>query len=95
RSTGKPLVTTECWSIVDYKDWPGLDWGWVKELNERAVTRAAATGRWIGLATSNFCSPQFRGVWRDIDYHRRLTDLITSAPVDDDLATPAKGPAHD
>lgn len=85
RATGKPLVTTECWSIVDYKDWPGLDWGWVKELNERAVRRAAATGRWAGLATSNFCSPQFRGMWRDVAYHRRLTDLITSSPVDDDL----------
>jgi len=27
RASGKPLVTTECWSVVDYKDWPGLDWG--------------------------------------------------------------------
>lgn len=85
RATGKPLVTTECWSMVDYKDWPGLDWGWVKELNERAVLRAAASGRWIGLATSNFCSPQFRGMWRDVAYHRRLTEIITSSPVDDDL----------
>ena len=85
RATGKPLVTTECWSIVDYKDWPGLDWGWVKDLNERALARAAATGRWVGLATSNFAGPQFVGLWRDVDYHRRLTDLIHAAPVDQDL----------
>ena len=85
RSTGKPLVTTECWSVVDYKDWPGLDWDWVMNLNRRAVERAAATGRWTGLATSNFCGPQFAGVWRDVAYHRGLTDLIHAATVDADL----------
>lgn len=87
RETGKPLVTTECWSVVDYKDWPGLDWDWVKDLNSRAVERAAATGRWVALATSNFCGPQFIGNWRDIAYHRRLTDLIRSARIDPDLLT--------
>lgn len=25
RLTGKPLVTTECWGVVDYKDWPLLN----------------------------------------------------------------------
>lgn len=81
RTTGKPLVTTECWSIVDYKDWPGLDWHWVMELNERALRRASATGRWLALATSNFCGPQFVGMWREIDYHRRLTALIHEGPL--------------
>ncbi len=85
RTVGKPLATTECWSIIDYKDWPGLDWDWVKDLNERAVVRAAATGRWVALATSNFCGPQFVGMWRDVDYHRRLTDLIHRSFIDDDL----------
>ena len=85
RATGKPLVTTECWSIVDYKDWPGLDWDWVQDLNERALVRAAATGRWVGLATSNFCGPQFVGMWRDVAYHQRLTKVIHEARLDDDL----------
>ncbi|GIH17239.1 cellulase-like family protein [Rugosimonospora africana] len=85
RTTGKPLVTTECWSIIDYKDWPGLDWDWVMELNERALTRASATGRWVALATSNFCGPQFVGMWREVDYHRRLTGLIHDGPLDVEL----------
>ena len=59
RDTGKPLVTTECWAIVDYKDWPGLNWDWVNDLNARAVEKAARTGRWIGVGTSNFAAPQF------------------------------------
>jgi hypothetical protein len=85
RASGKALVTTECWSVVDYKDWPLLDWGWIKDLCELGVTRAAGTGRWVGIATSNFCGPQFVGMWRDIAWHRRLTDLIKSSSIDNDL----------
>jgi hypothetical protein len=85
RTAGIPLFTTECWSIIDYKDWPGLDWDWVKDLNERALRRAAATGRWAALASSNFCGPQFVENWRDVAYHRRLTDVIRAARVDSDL----------
>jgi hypothetical protein len=85
RATGKSLVTTECWSIVDYKDWPGLDWGWVKDLNARAVEHAVGTGRWLGVATSNFCGPQFVGMWRDLSYHQRLTTLIRTSTLDLDL----------
>jgi hypothetical protein len=85
RNSGKPLVTTECWAIIHYRDWPMLDWDWVKELCEVGVRAAAATGRWTAMGTSNFCGPQYRGMWRDIDWHRRLTDLIKSSAVDADL----------
>lgn len=76
RHAGKPLVTTECWGVINYKDGPLLDWGWVKELNEHGVTEAVATGAWTAMATSTFCGPQFVGMWRDVAWHRRLTDLI-------------------
>lgn len=85
RASHKPLVTTECWSVVDYKDWPLLDWGWIKDLCELGVTHAARTGRWVGMGTSNFCGPQFVGMWRDVAWHRRLTDLIKSSDIDADL----------
>ena len=81
RASGKPLVTTECWGLVDYKDWPLLSWGWIRELCELGVETAAATGRWLAIATSNFCGPQFEGMWRDVDWHRRLTDVIHRARV--------------
>lgn len=76
RRTGKPLITTECWSVVDYKDWPLLNWDWILELNELGVRTAADTGRWAGIATSNFCGPQFTGMWRELAWHRKLTALI-------------------
>jgi len=81
RRVDRPLMTTECWGPVDYKDWPGLDWGWVKELCEVGTREAAATGRWFALATSNFCGPQFHGMWRDVAWHRRLTDVIHRATL--------------
>ncbi len=81
RACRRPLVTTECWAIVNYRDWPGLDWGWVKELCEFGIDAALQTGCWAGLATSNFCGPQFAGMWRDVAWHQRLTARIRSADV--------------
>ena len=85
RASGRALATTECWGIVDYKDFPLLDWGYVKDLCELGVNLAAGTGRWIAIATSNFCGPQFRGMWRDVGWHHRLTRVIHEARVDDGL----------
>ena len=85
RATSLPLVTTECWSVVDYKDWPGLDWDWIMELTAKGLRHAAATGRWVGMATSNFCGPQFVGMWRDVAWHQELTTLIKNSPIDADL----------
>ena len=73
---GLPIVTTESWGVINYKDGPGLDWGWVKESCAFGVERAAATGRWASISTSNFCGPQFRGMWEDVAWHREMTDLI-------------------
>ncbi|WP_433258375.1 cellulase-like family protein [Streptosporangium sp. CA-135522] len=76
RASGKPLMTTECWASIFWKDGPGLDWSWIKELAEVGISTAVATGRWTALATSNFCSPQFHGMWSDVAWHRRMTHLI-------------------
>lgn len=76
-----PLVTTECWGIVDYKDWPLLDWGWVKELCALGTETACATGQWAAIATSNFCGPQFKGMWRDVTWHQRLTKMIRESKL--------------
>ena len=76
QNSGKPMITTECWSIVDYKDWPLLNWDWILELNHLGVTTAVETGCWAGIATSNFCGPQFVGMWREKLWHKELTHLI-------------------
>ena len=81
RSVKLPLITTECWGVVDYKDWPLLQWDWVKELCALGATRAASTGQWLAIATSNFCGPQFVGMWRDVAWHQKLTATIRSAEI--------------
>lgn len=80
-----PLTTTECWGIVDYKDWPLLKWDWVKDLCALGAQRAATSGQWLAIATSNFCGPQFMGMWRDKAWHQQLTQAIKSAPIAEEL----------
>ena len=82
RTARLPLMTTECWGIIDYKDWPLLPWDWVKDLCALGAMTAASTAQWAAIATSNFCGPQFRGMWRDVAWHQRLTTAIKSAPLD-------------
>ena len=84
--SNQALVTTECWGVVDFKDWPLLDWDYIKELCALRTEEAARTGRWLAISTSNFCGPQFVGMWRDKEWHRRLTGIIHSAPVAEELA---------
>jgi hypothetical protein len=81
----RPLMTSECWAVIDYKDWPLLEWDWVKELCSLGVKRAAQTGQWLAISTSNFCGPQFVGMWRDKQWHRNMTDVIKSAAVNEKL----------
>lgn len=85
RKIRMPLITTECWAIVDYKDWPLLKWDWVRDLCALGSRRAASSGRWLAIATSNFCGPQFVGMWRDASWHQALTRTITSAEIAPDL----------
>jgi hypothetical protein len=85
RKMKMPLLTTECWGIVDYQDWPRLKWDWVKDLCALGAEHAAATGQWLAIATSNFCGPQFVGIWRDKAWHQQLTHTIKSAEIAPEL----------
>ncbi|MBN1925432.1 MAG: hypothetical protein JW798_06330, partial [Prolixibacteraceae bacterium] len=54
-------------------------------LCELGVKTAASTGQWIAIATSNFCGPQFVGMWRDVEWHRQLTGIIRSSAINTQL----------
>jgi hypothetical protein len=84
-AANKPLITTECWSIVNYKDYPMLNWQWVKDTCALGVSTAAATGQWVAIGTSNFCGPQFKGMWQDIAWHKKMTTLIKNSKISDSL----------
>jgi len=87
KAANKPLITTECWSIVNYKDFPMLNWNWVKDTCALGVKTAAATGQWVAIGTCNFCGPQFKGMWQDTEWHRMMTDIIKKSTISVDLKT--------
>ena len=79
KKNGLPLFTTEAWGPINYRDitpaGTGAEWDWVKDIAEQGVRMASERG-WQGICTSNFCQPQFPGMWADVGWHRRITDLI-------------------
>ena len=79
KKNGLPLFTTEAWGPINYSDiapaGTGAEWDWVKDIAEHGVRMASERG-WQGICTSNFCQPQFPGMWADVGWHRRITDLI-------------------
>ena len=87
RATGLPLATTEGWAVVSLRDWPMLDWGWVKDACAVGVEAAAASGRYLAICTSNFCGPQCVAMWRDVAWHRRMTARIKRAAIDPALTS--------
>lgn len=85
KASNKPLITTECWSIVNYKDFPMLNWQWVKDTCALGVSTAAATGQWVAIGSSNFCGPQFKGMWTNIAWHKKVTGIIKNAPINEQI----------
>ena len=83
----------QCWGITDYKDFPMLPWGWVKDLCALGVETACQAGQWALMATSNFAAPQFCGMWRDVAWHQRLTTMIHEAPLPPEAEKTALGRA--
>jgi len=81
KAKGKPMVCTECWGTVNYKDGPGLEWDWIRELCDIGTRHAIDTGRFVAVSTSNFCAPQFNGMWRDTNWHTSLTTHIKAGRV--------------
>jgi hypothetical protein len=52
-----------------------------KDFIKTTSAAVASTGQWVAIATSNFCEPQFKGMWDDIEWHRRLTDIIKNSAI--------------
>lgn len=67
---------TEGWGPIFWFDHPELDWGWVKESAEICVDIARRHENYKFICTSNFTHPQFRGMWEDIRWHRKITSAI-------------------
>ncbi|MCC6416281.1 MAG: hypothetical protein IT582_10270 [Opitutaceae bacterium] len=69
---GMPLTTSESWAAWYAFDSPDLDWGWLLEWAAWSVEDAIDAGMW-GWTPHNYLQPHFAN-WRDVAWHRRLTD---------------------
>jgi hypothetical protein len=67
---------TEGWGPIFWFDHPELDWKWVKESGLICVDLARKHENYKFLCSSNFTHPQFRGMWEDIEWHRKITSMI-------------------
>jgi len=74
---GMPLTTSESWASWYYYDSPHLDWGWLLNWAEWSVEDAIEFGMW-GWTPHNYCQPQFAN-WRDLHWHRRLTEKFIAS----------------
>ncbi|MFH1742194.1 MAG: cellulase-like family protein [bacterium] len=72
---GIPCGNTEGWGSIIWIDHPALGWEWVKESGDICSELALQHG-YKFICTSNFTHPQFKGMWEDIAWHRRITDRI-------------------
>lgn len=74
---GIPCGNTEGWGALYWLDHPLVSWDLIKD----AGLLGAELGRKYGFAfncQSNFCEPQFRGLWKDVAYHQKITNIIRS-----------------
>jgi hypothetical protein len=71
-----PCGNTEGWGPIFWYDHPELDWAWVKEAAEVSIDLALKHEPYKFLCTSNFTHPQFRGMWDDRDWHKKMTNRI-------------------
>lgn len=67
---------TEGWGPVGWLDHPELSWDWVKEAADIAVELTKKHSNYKYICSSNFTHPQFKGIWEDIKWHRKITARI-------------------
>ncbi|MBI9060690.1 MAG: hypothetical protein JEZ14_01795 [Marinilabiliaceae bacterium] len=72
----KVCGNTEGWGPICWFDHPELDWKWTKESAEICIDLVKKHDNYKFICTSNFTHPQFKGLWDDVAWHRKVTDRI-------------------
>lgn len=70
-----PVGNTEGWGIIMWRDHPYLDWKLIKHAGLVSAQLAADAG-YAFICSCNFCHPQHAGIWNDIEWHKKVTDII-------------------
>ncbi len=72
---GIPLGNTEGWGLINWCDHPLLKWDIIKEAGLIGARLGSKYGYSFNCS-SNFCHPQFLGMWEDVAWHQKVTAII-------------------
>ncbi len=70
-----PVGNTEGWGAVFWQEHPFVDWKFIKEAADVSIDLAVKHD-YKFICTSNFTHPQFKGMWRDVQWHQHITARI-------------------
>ncbi len=72
---GIPVGNTEGWGSIMWVEHPMLSYDMIKDAGMMAAKLGYKYGYTFNCQ-SNFCEPQFIKLWRDVDYHKKVTNII-------------------
>jgi len=72
---GMVCGNTEGWGPINWYEHPLMSWDFTKEAGEICV-ELALKHHFKFICTSNFTHPQFKTIWDDIKWHKKLTSRI-------------------
>jgi hypothetical protein len=70
-----PVGNTEGWGAVFWQEHPFVDWQFIKNAADVSVDLAVKHG-YKFICTSNFTHPQFKGLWKEKEWHQQITTRI-------------------
>jgi hypothetical protein len=77
KKQGVPVGNTEGYGLVLWAEHPLLDWAIIKEAAEIAA-ETGAQNKYLFNCSSNFCHPHHIGFWENVDWHKKITNIIKS-----------------
>ena len=70
-----PVGNTEGWGVIMWAEHPYLEWDMIKHAGLVSAQMAVDHG-YSFVCSCNFCHPHFKGIWDDIAWHHKITDII-------------------
>ena len=73
---GITVGNTEGWGMVGWKEYPSVGWEFIKRAAELSIEMCKKHPCYKYITTSNFTHPFFDSLWADVEWHKKVTDMI-------------------
>lgn len=75
---GLTIGNTEGWGLVVWRERPSVNWNFIKIAAELIIPVCKKYKCFKYICTSNFTHPMFKSLWADIEWHKKVTEMIKS-----------------